>query len=131
MACRTVLAAVTASCMIATAAASSGNAHRLRRPAAAKTRPDASCCDKCPGRFCSPDSGKCYSSKSEAHYLQCPGFADAACCDRCSGGQYCSPFSGECSRSQAKDYYEFCPAISAATVPMSPADEALFPYLAV
>eukprot|EP00929_Paragymnodinium_shiwhaense_P003833 TRINITY_DN104501_c0_g1_i1.p3 TRINITY_DN104501_c0_g1~~TRINITY_DN104501_c0_g1_i1.p3 ORF type:complete len:125 (+),score=9.42 TRINITY_DN104501_c0_g1_i1:72-446(+) len=95
-------------------------------------RSKANCCDKCPGRLCSPDTGACYGSKPQAKsdYLQCPGVPDVACCDRCSG-QFCSPVSGACYRSQTKDYYEFCPAVSAETSPTSPAEEALWPYVQV
>eukprot|EP00929_Paragymnodinium_shiwhaense_P005893 TRINITY_DN10844_c0_g1_i2.p1 TRINITY_DN10844_c0_g1~~TRINITY_DN10844_c0_g1_i2.p1 ORF type:complete len:128 (-),score=14.33 TRINITY_DN10844_c0_g1_i2:428-811(-) len=127
MAIRAALVIIAGSSLAAAAPTRSKGANL--RKSTANRAPEATCCDKCPGRFCSADTGACYS-KMEPHYLQCPGVVEAACCDRCSG-QFCSPVSGACYASQEKDYYEFCPAISAERMPTTPAEEALWPYLQV
>eukprot|EP00929_Paragymnodinium_shiwhaense_P109958 TRINITY_DN76600_c0_g1_i1.p2 TRINITY_DN76600_c0_g1~~TRINITY_DN76600_c0_g1_i1.p2 ORF type:complete len:132 (-),score=4.06 TRINITY_DN76600_c0_g1_i1:290-685(-) len=127
---RAALAVIVLCCHVATAAATSNNANNLRRSAVNKRAlRHKSCCDKCPGKFCSPETGACYGSRS-VDYLQCPGVPNVPCCDRCAG-QYCSPISGACHGSQEKDYYEFCPTVSAETAPTNAAEEALWPYLAV
>eukprot|EP00929_Paragymnodinium_shiwhaense_P016029 TRINITY_DN12414_c0_g2_i2.p2 TRINITY_DN12414_c0_g2~~TRINITY_DN12414_c0_g2_i2.p2 ORF type:complete len:122 (-),score=30.85 TRINITY_DN12414_c0_g2_i2:436-768(-) len=72
----------------------------------------SSCCDKCPGQFCSPHSGNCYGWKKKDYYQLCPGMptppTPSSCCDNCPG-QFCSPHSGNCYGWKKKDYYQQCP----------------------